>query len=79
VVEEPDWENLDKFQVDVEDVSFLFAFHRTGSGEFIAKCLTPGFEGAIVEADSLPECREAAAEAIELYLEDMREDGEVDG
>ena len=68
------WKSGDKFEVKVEDRAYLFDFGRANSGVFIASCDEAGIT---VEGKDLAECREIAREAVELLLEDMRDDGEI--
>lgn len=67
------WRSGDKFEVRVEDKPYLFDFGVTKSGVFIA--VHDGLK-ITLEGANLAECREVACEAIELILEDMRDEGE---
>ena len=64
-------ETADRFEVIVDGKGHLFRFERSPGGIFV------GVSDELrltVEGDSLGECREAAAEAVQLLLDDERED-----
>lgn len=68
------WKSGDAFEVRVRDKDYAFEFGRTQSGIFVA---VSDDLNITVEGDTLPECREAAAEAVELLLEDLEDYSEM--
>lgn len=64
------WKSGDAFEVRVRGKDYAFEFGRTRVGIFVA---ISDELNITVEGDTLAECRECAAEAVELLLEDLED------
>ena len=57
-----------------EQVRFTVLFEPADEGGYVVTC--PALPGLVTEGDTLEEARAMAADAIRVYLDSLREDGE---